>query len=153
MGIDEVLSELDPHDKAELVRGLRQDQPGRAIAVVGDGINDTIALGEADLGIGMGGGTAAAIGAADVTLVGDDLAALADAIRLSRRTTGTVRANLGWAFGYNVVLIPVAVTGLLNPMLAAAAMSVSSLAVVSNSLRLTRFRADRRLDDPKRDPK
>ncbi|MGC0421066.1 heavy metal translocating P-type ATPase [Embleya sp. AB8] len=141
VGIDEVLSELDPHDKAELVRGLRQDQPGRAIAVVGDGINDTIALGEADLGIGMGGGTAAAIGVADVTLVRDDLTALADAIRLSRRTTGTIRANLGWAFGYNVVLIPIAVTGLLNPMLAAAAMSVSSLAVVTNSLRLTRFRA------------
>ncbi|MFI6581019.1 heavy metal translocating P-type ATPase [Embleya sp. NPDC050493] len=144
VGIDEVLSELDPHDKAELVRGLRQDQPGRAIAVVGDGINDTIALGEADLGIGMGGGTAAAIGAADVTLVGDDLTALADAIRLSRRTTGTIRANLGWAFGYNVVLIPIAMTGLLNPMSAAAAMSVSSLAVVGNSLRLTRFRTDRR---------
>ncbi|GCD94585.1 heavy metal translocating P-type ATPase [Embleya hyalina] len=150
VGIDEVLSELDPHDKAELVRGLRQDHPGRAVAVVGDGINDTIALGEADLGIGMGGGTAAAIGVADVTLVRDDLSALADAIRLSRRTTGTIRANLGWAFGYNVVLIPIAVTGLLNPMLAAAAMSVSSLAVVTNSLRLTRFRAGRP-DDAKRD--
>ncbi|MFE2871521.1 heavy metal translocating P-type ATPase [Embleya sp. NPDC059259] len=154
VGIDEVLSELDPHDKAELVRGLRRDQPGRAIAVVGDGINDTIALGEADLGIGMGGGTAAAIGAADVTLVGDDLTALADAIRLSRRTTGTIRANLGWAFGYNVLLIPVAVTGLLNPMLAAAAMSVSSLAVVTNSLRLTRFRPERRTEaDPAPGPR
>ncbi|WP_406292102.1 heavy metal translocating P-type ATPase [Embleya sp. NBC_00896] len=150
VGITEVLSELGPHDKAALVRGLRLDTPGRAVAVVGDGINDTIALGEADLGIGMGGGTAAAIGVADVTLVRDDLAALADAIRLSRRTATTIRANLGWAFGYNVVLVPVAVTGLLNPMFAAAAMSVSSLAVVTNSLRLTRFRT-RRPDDANQD--
>ncbi|MYW06103.1 HAD-IC family P-type ATPase, partial [Streptomyces sp. SID3343] len=148
VGIADVLAELDPHDKADLVRGLRADDPGRAVAVVGDGVNDTLALSAADLGIGMGGGTAAAIGVADVTLVRDDLAALADAIRLSRRTATTVRANLVWAFGYNAVLLPVAATGLLDPMFAAAAMSISSLAVVTNSLRLTRFASRRTTSEP-----
>ncbi|MFE0678094.1 heavy metal translocating P-type ATPase [Streptomyces sp. NPDC058867] len=134
LGIDDVHARCTPEDKAELVRELREQ--GHRVAVVGDGVNDAAALAGADLGIAMGGGTDAAIGAADVTLVRGDIEALADAVRLARRTLGTIRANLMWAFGYNVVTVPLAMVGLLNPMVAAAAMSVSSVLVVANSLRL-----------------
>ncbi|MFJ9870375.1 heavy metal translocating P-type ATPase [Streptomyces sp. NPDC101165] len=134
LGIEEVHARCTPGDKASLVRDLQQR--GRRVAVIGDGVNDAAALAAADLGIAMGGGTDAAIGAADVTLVRGDIEALADAVRLARRTLGTIRANLAWAFGYNLVTVPLALVGLLTPMVAAAAMSVSSLLVVGNSLRL-----------------
>ncbi|WP_424892605.1 heavy metal translocating P-type ATPase [Streptomyces sp. XH2] len=134
LGITEVHARATPEDKAALVRELRAR--GRRVAVIGDGVNDTAALAGADLGIAMGGGTDAAIGAADVTLVREDMGALADAVRLARRTSATVRANLAWAFGYNLVTLPLAAVGLLSPMVAAAAMSVSSVLVVANSLRL-----------------
>ncbi|GHF50959.1 carbonate dehydratase [Streptomyces morookaense] len=134
LGITEVHARATPEDKAQLVRALRAK--GHRVAVIGDGVNDTAALAGADLGIAMGGGTDAAIGAADVTLVREDMGALADAVRLARRTSVTVRANLAWAFGYNLVTVPLAAVGLLSPMVAAAAMSVSSLLVVGNSLRL-----------------
>ncbi|MEU6091364.1 heavy metal translocating P-type ATPase [Streptomyces sp. NPDC047085] len=134
LGIDEVHARRTPEDKAALVRDLREQ--GYRVAVVGDGVNDAAALACADLGIAMGSGTDVAIGAADVTLVRGDIEALTDAIRLARRTLGTIRANLAWAFGYNVVTVPLAMVGLLNPMLAAAAMSASSVLVVTNSLRL-----------------
>ncbi|GAA3787455.1 heavy metal translocating P-type ATPase [Streptomyces coacervatus] len=134
LGIDEVHARCTPQDKAGLVRDLQEQ--GCRVAVVGDGVNDAAALAGADLGIAMGSGTDVAIGAADVTLVRGDIEALADAVRLARRTLGTIRTNLVWAFGYNVVTVPLAMVGLLNPMLAAAAMSVSSLVVVGNSLRL-----------------
>jgi Cu+-exporting ATPase len=132
--IEEVHARCTPQDKARLVADLRQR--GRRVAVVGDGVNDTVALASADLGIAMGSGTDAAIGAADVTLVRRDLAALADAAALARRTLSTIRANLVWAFAYNALMLPLAATGWLNPMVAAAAMSLSSLLVVLNSLRL-----------------
>ncbi|MFI0738760.1 heavy metal translocating P-type ATPase [Streptomyces sp. NPDC021100] len=134
LGIAEVHSQVTPEGKADLVRTLREQ--GHRVAVIGDGVNDTAALAGADLGIAMGSGTDAAIGAADVTLVREDMGALADAVRLARRTSLTVRANLAWAFGYNLVTVPLAAVGLLSPMVAAAAMSVSSLLVVGNSLRL-----------------
>ncbi|GHE06701.1 heavy metal translocating P-type ATPase [Streptomyces alanosinicus] len=134
LGIDEVHARCTPETKAALVRDLQEQ--GYRVAVIGDGVNDAAALAGADLGIAMGSGTDVAIGAADVTLVRGDIDALADAVRLARRTLGTIRANLVWAFGYNVVTVPLAMVGLLNPMLAAAAMSVSSLLVVGNSLRL-----------------
>ncbi|MFE6288113.1 heavy metal translocating P-type ATPase [Streptomyces sp. NPDC057877] len=134
LGIDEIHARCSPEDKGALVRDLRER--GCRVAVIGDGVNDAAALARADLGIAMGSGTDVAIGAADVTLVRGDIEALADAVRLARRTLGTIRANLVWAFGYNVVTVPLAMVGLLNPMLAAAAMSVSSLLVVGNSLRL-----------------
>lgn len=134
LGIDEVHARCSPEDKAALVRRLREE--GGRVAVVGDGVNDAAALAGADLGIAMGGGTDVAIGAADLTLVRGDIDALADAVRLARRTLGTIRANLVWAFGYNAVTVPLAMAGLLNPMVAAAAMSASSVLVVANSLRL-----------------
>jgi Cu+-exporting ATPase len=134
LGIDHVHARCTPEDKAELVRELQQQ--GQRVAVIGDGVNDAAALAGADLGIAMGTGTDVAIGAADVTLVRGDIEALADAVLLARRTLGTIRVNLVWAFGYNVVTVPLALVGLLNPMLAAAAMSASSVLVVGNSLRL-----------------
>lgn len=135
LGIEDVHARCTPEGKAELVRELREEQ-GYRVAVVGDGVNDAAALAGADLGIAMGTGTDAAIGAADVTLVRGDIEALGDAVLLARRTLGTIRVNLVWAFGYNVVTVPLAMVGLLTPMVAAAAMSVSSLLVVGNSLRL-----------------
>ncbi|MGW5652928.1 heavy metal translocating P-type ATPase [Streptomyces humi] len=134
LGIGEVHARCSPEDKAGLVRRLQEE--GCRVAVVGDGVNDAAALAGADLGIAMGSGTDVAIGAADLTLVRGDIEALVDAVRLARRTLGTIRANLLWAFGYNVVTVPLAMVGLLNPMLAAAAMSMSSVLVVANSLRL-----------------
>ncbi|MFJ5264962.1 heavy metal translocating P-type ATPase [Streptomyces sp. NPDC088387] len=141
LGIDEVHARCTPEGKADLVKELRQE--GYRVAFVGDGVNDAVALAGADLGIAMGGGTDAAIGAADVTLVRGDIDALADAVRLARRTLGTIRVNLLWAFGYNVVTVPPAMVGLLNPMVAAAAMSISSVLVVANSLRLRAWRSTR----------
>ncbi|MEU7576939.1 heavy metal translocating P-type ATPase [Streptomyces sp. NPDC041068] len=134
LGVDEVHARCTPDDKAALVRELREH--GRRVAVIGDGVNDAAALACADLGIAMGGGTDVAIGAADVTLVRGDIEAVAVAVRLARRTLATIRVNLLWAFGYNAVTVPLAAVGLLNPMVAAAAMSASSLLVVGNSLRL-----------------
>ncbi|MFD4787078.1 heavy metal translocating P-type ATPase [Streptomyces sp. NPDC058459] len=134
LAIDTVHARCSPEDKVALVAALREE--GRRVAVVGDGVNDAAALASADLGIAMGTGTDVAIGAADVTLVRGDIDALADAVGLSRTTLTIIRTNLAWAFGYNVVTVPLAMVGLLNPMLAAAAMSVSSVLVVANSLRL-----------------
>ncbi|MEH0423050.1 heavy metal translocating P-type ATPase [Streptomyces sp. B21-083] len=134
LGIEEVHARCTPEGKADLVRELKEQ--GYRVAVVGDGVNDAAALAGADLGIAMGSGTDVAIGAADVTLVRGDIEGLADAVLLARRTLGTIRVNLVWAFGYNVVTVPLAMVGLLNPMLAAAAMSASSVLVVANSLRL-----------------
>ncbi|MFD5653411.1 heavy metal translocating P-type ATPase [Streptomyces sp. NPDC127039] len=132
--IDEVHARCTPEGKAELVRELKER--GARVAVVGDGVNDAAALAAADLGIAMGSGTDVAIGAADLTLARGDIDALGDAVRLARRTLGTIRVNLAWAFGYNVVTVPLAMVGLLDPMVAAAAMSTSSVLVVANSLRL-----------------
>ncbi|MGF1425419.1 heavy metal translocating P-type ATPase [Kitasatospora sp. LaBMicrA B282] len=142
LGISEVHASASPERKAELVGELRA--VGRSVAVVGDGVNDTVALAAADLGIALGSGTDAAIGAAGLTLVRGDIESLVTAVRLARRTLATIRANLVWAFGYNAVLIPLAAAGLLNPMIAALAMSVSSLLVVANSLRLRTWQPARR---------
>ncbi|MEV6677459.1 heavy metal translocating P-type ATPase [Streptomyces erythrochromogenes] len=139
LGITEVHAHCSPEGKAALVRELRS--AGRRVAVIGDGVNDAAALAEADLGIAMGSGTDVAIGAADVTLVRGDIEAVADAVRLARRTLATIRLNLVWAFGYNAVTVPLAAVGLLGPMLAAAAMSASSVLVVANSLRLRTWQA------------
>ncbi|MFD4628874.1 heavy metal translocating P-type ATPase [Streptomyces sp. NPDC058284] len=141
LGIDEVHARCSPEDKAALVGELRAR--GHRVAVIGDGVNDAAALAGADLGIAMGGGTDVAIEAADVTLVRGDIEAVADAVRLARRTLATIRQNLLWAFGYNAVTVPLAAVGLLNPMVAAAAMSASSLLVVGNSLRLRTWRPAR----------
>jgi Cu+-exporting ATPase len=137
-GIDEVIAGVLPAGKAEAIRALQD--AGQVVAMAGDGVNDAAALAQADLGLAMGTGMDAAIEASDLTIVSGDLLAVPDAILLSRRTLATIKGNLFWAFAYNAAAVPLAAAGLLNPLIAGAAMAFSSVFVVSNSLRLRRFR-------------
>ncbi len=141
VGIDTVAAEVFPEGKVAEVRRLRD--AGRTVVFAGDGLNDAPALAAADVGIAMGTGTDVALAAADVNLLGGSLSSVADALELARRTFRIIAQNLFWAFAYNIVMIPLAVFGVLNPMWAAAAMALSSVTVVANALRLRRFGRDR----------
>ena len=141
VGIDEVIAEVLPEEKAAVVRRLQDE--GHKVAVAGDGINDTPALARADLGLAVGSGTDVAIEASDLTLASADLIAAADAVRLARATFSTIRANLRWAAAYNLIALPAAAAGRLNPVLASASMATSSLVVIANSLRLRQFQTSR----------